>query len=75
MKRRWRSIPMKRKNNIDEAQHVEASFSLLLPDEDEVIQNCLPPAHEDEETISLNDIDDLVQYLYNMVDLHIDDFI
>jgi hypothetical protein len=34
MKRRWRSMPMKRKNNLDEAQHVEASFSLLLLDEE-----------------------------------------
>jgi hypothetical protein len=75
MKRRWRSMPMKRKNNLDEAQHVEASFSLLLLDEDEVVQTCLPPAHEDEETISLDDTDDLVQDPSDMVDLHIDDFI
>jgi hypothetical protein len=29
MKRRWRSMPMKRKKNLDEVQHVEASLSLL----------------------------------------------
>jgi hypothetical protein len=66
---------MKRKNNLDEAQNVEASFYFLLLDEDDVVQTCLPPAHEDEEMISLNDIDDLVQYLSDMVDLHINDFI
>jgi hypothetical protein len=75
MKRRWRSMPMKRKKNLDEVQHVEASFSLLLLDEDEVVQTCLPLAHEDEETISLDDTDDIVQDLSDMVDLHIDDFI
>jgi hypothetical protein len=74
MKRRWRSMPMKRKNNLDEVQHVEALFSLLLLDEDEAVQTCLPPAHEDEETISLDDTD-LVQDPFDMVDLHIDDFI
>jgi hypothetical protein len=63
MKRRWRSIPMKRKKNLDEAQHDEASFSLLLLDEDEVVQTCIPLAHEDEETIRLDDTDDLVQDL------------
>jgi len=75
MKRHWRSMPMKRKKNLDEAQHVEASFSLLLLDEDEVIQTCLPPAHEDEENISLDDKNDLVQDPSDMVDIHIDDFI
>jgi hypothetical protein len=75
MKRRWRNIPMKRKNNIDEAQHDEASFSLLLLNEHEVVQTCLPPAHEDEETISLDDTNDHVQDLSDMIDLHIDDFI
>jgi hypothetical protein len=66
---------MKRRNNLDEARHDEASFSLLLLDEDEVVQTCLPPAHKDEETISLTDTDDLVQDPSDMVDLHIDDFI
>jgi hypothetical protein len=75
MKRRWRSMPMKRKMNLDEAQHVEASFSLFLLDEDEVIQTCIPHAHEDEETISLDDTNDLVQDPSDMVDLYIDDFI
>jgi hypothetical protein len=37
---------MKRKHNPDEAQHVEASFSLLLPDVVEVVQPCSPPIHE-----------------------------
>jgi hypothetical protein len=75
MKRQWRSMPIERKTILDEAQHVEASFYFLFLDEDEVIQTCLPPAHEDEETISLDDTNDLVQDPFDMVDLHIDDFI
>jgi hypothetical protein len=75
MKRRWRGMYIKRKKNPDEVQHVETSLSFLLLDEDEVVQTCLPPAHEDEEMISLDDADDLVQNLSDMVDLHIDDFI
>jgi hypothetical protein len=75
MKRRWRSMPMKRKKNLDEVKHDEASSSFLLLDEDEVIQTCLPPSHEDEETIILNDTYDLVQDFSNMVNVQIDDFI
>jgi hypothetical protein len=75
MKRRWRGMYIKRKKNPDEVQHVETSLSLLPLDEGEVVQTCLPPAHEDEEMISLDDADDLVQNLFDMVDLHIDDFI
>jgi len=46
---------------------------VLLLDEDEVIQPCLPPTHEDEEMISLNDAD--VKDLSAMNDLHTDYFI
>ena len=66
---------MKREKNLVEAQYVEASFSLLLLDEDEVFQTYFPPSHEEKEMISLDDTNDLVQDLSNMVDLHIDDFI
>jgi hypothetical protein len=38
IKRHWRSMPIKRKKNLDEAQNVEASFSLLLLDEDEAFK-------------------------------------
>jgi hypothetical protein len=55
MKRRWKSMPMKRKKNLDEVQHVEASLSFLPPDEVEVVQPCSPPVHEVEEATSLND--------------------
>jgi hypothetical protein len=55
MKRRWRSMPMKRKNNPNEAQHVEASLSLLSPDVVEVVQSCSPPVHEVQGATSLND--------------------
>jgi hypothetical protein len=55
MKRRWKSMPMKRKKNLDEAQHVEASLSLLPPDEVEVVQSCSPPVQEVEEATSLSD--------------------
>jgi hypothetical protein len=42
----------------------------------EVVQTCLPLAHEDEETISLDDTDDLeCKTSSDMVNLHIDDFI
>jgi hypothetical protein len=37
MKRRWRSMPVKRKNNLDEVQHIEVSLSLLSPDVVEVV--------------------------------------
>jgi hypothetical protein len=74
MKRRWRRIPMKRKNNLYEAQDDEASFYFLLLDEYEVLQTCLP-AHEDEETISLDDTNDIMQDLCDMINLHIDEFI
>jgi hypothetical protein len=41
-------------------QHVEnldeTLVSILPLDEDEVVQPCFPPAHEDEEVISPNDI-------------------
>jgi hypothetical protein len=66
---------MKRKNNLDEVQHIEASFSFLLLDEAEVLQTCFPLVHEDEEVITLDDIDDIKKDLSDMVDIHIDDFI
>ena len=50
---------MKRNENVDEVWHVEkpheTSLSFLPLDEGEVVQPCLPPAHEVEEVISLND--------------------
>jgi hypothetical protein len=44
-------------------------------DEDEVVQPCFPPAHEDGEVISPNDANYFVKDLSDMDDLHIDDFI
>jgi hypothetical protein len=55
MKRQWKSMPMKRKNNIYEVQHVEASFSLLPLNVVEVFQLCSHHVHEVEEATSLND--------------------
>jgi hypothetical protein len=59
MKRRWRSMSMKRKKNSDEVQHVEepceTSLSFLPLDEGEFVQPCFPPAHEVEEVTSIND--------------------
>jgi hypothetical protein len=37
MKRQWKSMPMKRKNNLDEVKHVEATLSMFLPNEVEVL--------------------------------------
>jgi hypothetical protein len=43
-------------------KHVEASLSLLPPDEVDVVQSCSPPVHEVEETTSLDDeFEDLVE--------------
>jgi hypothetical protein len=75
MKRRWRGMYIKRKKNSGKEKHVETLLSFLLLDEGEVVQTCRPPAHEDEEKISLDDAYDLVYNLSDMVDLHIDDFI
>jgi hypothetical protein len=55
LKRRWRGMPIKRKKNPEEAQHVETYLSLLLLDEGEVFEPCSPPAHKVEETRGLND--------------------
>jgi len=68
-----------REEGSDEVQHVEntdeTSSSILLLDEDEVVQPCFPPTHEDEEVISSNDIDDFMEELSDMVGQHIEDFI
>jgi hypothetical protein len=57
MKRRWRSMSIKRKKNFDEVQHVEkpreTSLSFLPLDEVEVVQPYSPPVHEVEEANSL----------------------
>jgi hypothetical protein len=53
----------------------ETLVSFLPLDEDEVVLPYLFPAHEDEEMISLDDADDLVENLSDVVDQHIDDFI
>jgi hypothetical protein len=62
----------------NEVQHPneqkETLVSVLLLD-DEVVQPCFPPAHEDEEVISPNDENAFVKDLFDIVDLHIDDFI
>jgi hypothetical protein len=55
MKRQCISISMKRKNNLNEAQHVEASLSLLPLDEVEVVQLCSPCIHEVEEVTSTSE--------------------
>ena len=48
----------------------------MIPlDEDDIMHPCSPPTHEDEEMISLNDAYDLMQNLFDIIDLHIDDFI
>jgi hypothetical protein len=39
-------MPMKRKKNLDEAQHVEASLYFISLDEGEVVQPFSPPAHD-----------------------------
>jgi hypothetical protein len=53
MKRRWRGLSIKRKKNYDKMKHIEAPLSLILLDEGEVVQPCLPPNVE--EAISLDD--------------------
>jgi hypothetical protein len=67
------------KEDLDEVQHPneqKETLVFVLPlDEDEVVQPCFPPAHEDEEVISPNDANSFVKDLSDMVDLHIDDFI
>jgi hypothetical protein len=55
MKRGWRGLSIKRKKNYDEVQHIEALLYFIALDEGEVVQPCLPPAHDVEEAISLND--------------------
>jgi hypothetical protein len=75
MKRQCKGMSIKRKNNPNEAQQVEILLNFLPLDEGGVSQTCLPPAHKDEEIISLVGANDLVQNLSNIVDLHIDDFI
>jgi hypothetical protein len=49
--------------------------SIIPLGEGEVVMPRLPPAHADEEMISLNDADDLVEDPSDVVDQHIDDFI
>jgi hypothetical protein len=70
---------MKKKKNSDEVPHTEnpdeTSVSILLLDEDEVVQPCFPPAHKYEEVINPNDADDFVEDFSDMVDQRIDDFI
>jgi len=51
------------------------SIFILLFNQDEVVQPFFPPVHEDEEAMSLNDIDDSVEDPSDVVDHHINDFI
>jgi hypothetical protein len=53
MKRQWRGLSIKRNNNYDKVQHMEALLSLIPFDEGDVVQPCLPPNIED--TIILDD--------------------
>jgi hypothetical protein len=55
MKRRWRGMSIKRNKNTNESQHVKTLLSFLPLDQGEVVQHYFPPAHEVEETTSLND--------------------
>jgi hypothetical protein len=61
--------------DLDDEDPDETLVSILPLDEGEVLQPYLPPAHENEDMISFNDADDLVEDLYDVVDQHIDDFI
>jgi hypothetical protein len=47
MNMRWRGLYIKRKKNYDKEQHIEASLSLILFGEGEVVQPCLPPNVEE----------------------------
>jgi hypothetical protein len=68
---------MKRKKKPNEAQHVEASLSFLLPNEfEEPVQDVhasTPPTHEDNEMVTI--ANGLVRESLHMVDEHIDTFI
>jgi hypothetical protein len=55
IKKRWRSMLVKRKKNLDEVKHVGASLSLLPHDIVEVVQPCSPPIHKVQEVTSLSD--------------------
>jgi hypothetical protein len=48
-------MPMKIKQNPDEAQHVETSLSFLPHDVVDVVQSGSPPVHEVQEATSLGD--------------------
>jgi hypothetical protein len=48
-------LSIRRNNNYDKTQHIWAPLSLIPLDENEVVQTSLPPAHNVEEAISLND--------------------
>jgi hypothetical protein len=70
---------MKKKKNSREVPCTEnldeTSTSILLLDEDEVVQPCFPPAHQDEEVISPNDANDFVEDFSDTVDQRINDSI
>jgi hypothetical protein len=89
MMRQWKSMPMKRKKNLDEAQHVEESLSFLSPDEVEESTNLSEefedhveatpvsslPAHGDKHIVIFNHDNALMKEPLDMVDEHIDTFI
>jgi hypothetical protein len=65
MKRRWRGMPMKRKRNPDEAQHVEASLYFLRHDVFEVVEPFSPHVHEVQEATSISDeCEELVEHTH-----------
>jgi hypothetical protein len=55
MKRRWKSMPMKRKNNLMKHNMLRHHYLCSHLDEVEVVQPCSPPVHEVEEATSLSD--------------------
>ena len=55
MKRQWRGMSIRSKNNYDKAQHIESLLYLIPLYEGDVVKPCLPPTHNVEEPICLND--------------------